>query len=124
MTEKSVFDTMDLEAHRAKIAHEVEEAKHQRAMDLEQEKRRRERHETFRTAIVTSGVTLAVLGVIAAVTWAVIRPEGPDSKGQREERREQTCVANGGGWVPESLLATSNVGLCVYPGETVRSTSD
>lgn len=72
------------------------------------------RQETFKYV----GVAAVVASLIFGVVFLIWKAEtGPDEGAAREQQREETCVANGGGWVPEDLLATASHGLCVYPGE-------
>lgn len=75
---------------------------------------REARQETVRWVGISLVVVLLILG-IATIIWRA--NAGPDDDAAREQQREETCVANGGGWVPQDLLATSSSGICVYPGE-------
>jgi len=79
-------------------------------------RRSEERQETMRWVGLFVCVAAAVLG-IAFFIWQ--GTSGPESKVPgKDERREQACVVNGGGWVPDDMLASSSDGLCVFPGET------
>lgn len=94
-----------MESEQAYAASQVERAKYEH---------KTARQETFKVV----GVAAVVASLIFGVVFLIWRAEtGPDEGAAREQQREEKCVGSGGGWVPESLLATSSVGICVYPGE-------
>jgi hypothetical protein len=104
------------QAHR----HEMERV---RLQELEQTKRAKYQHRTRRQDTVKV-VGLSVVAVLAAgmvlafiTYWAMGGPPAPDGLSENE-RRENACIANGGGWVPDDLLASSSQGICVYPGKS------
>lgn len=74
--------------------------------------------------IVSVGFFLAAVSITIVLVfwnpWAPPKPAGPDNEGLREI----ACVENGGGFVPEDLLAVGSRGLCVYPGKKVTGLNE
>ena len=71
-------------------------------------------------------VCLFIASILFGVgLWIWSATNDPEPGGMsKDERRETACVNNGGGWVPEALLARSSDGLCVYPGKSAAATGD
>lgn len=82
---------------------------------------RENRKATTRRAFGYVGVALVAAGCVVSIALIIHKAtSGPDENKNREQEREQACVENGGGYVPESLLRdTASQGVCVYPGRKV-----
>lgn len=82
---------------------------------------REARQETYQ--VIGAGILIAavLLGIIFAI-YKGTRP-GPHSDDPApvtvEERREQSCMAEGGTWVPASVIVGSQ-GMCVMPGTSPK----
>jgi hypothetical protein len=118
MDEKTVapvtMEEYDLreQAHRHRM--EQEKAKGDWQADVAKSHHRQARQETLKVVGIAFAGVILVLGLAGIIFLAT---SGPNEGAAREQEREDACIANGGGWVPNDLLATANVGLCVYPGE-------
>ena len=73
------------------------------------------RHKMLQNVGISIVVAASILVVIFLIWKAVTAPDGPGPT--KEERREQACIASGGGWVPEDLLSNASDGMCVFPGK-------
>lgn len=118
-------DNSDLNTEITMSEYDVREQQHRHKMESEkayatsQVERAKYEHKTARqNTIKVVGVAAVAASLIFGVVFLIWKAEsGPDEGAAREQQREEACVTNGGGWVPEDLLATASHGLCVYPGE-------
>lgn len=110
------FDRREQEHKHAMEAarlHEIEETKRAKI------RRSVDRQETYQMIGVGILIVTLILGIAYAIYRGSARDDGPDGI-TSEERREQACVAAGGGWVPEDLLAQGSHGICVFPGKSAE----
>lgn len=120
MTYVEKLDYRD-QQHRHEMA--KESAKAASTLAIEKERRKGRRAGMW----MGWGITFLVAAAIAAGTFFIVQGVNRDGEGKREvqiqyvqsERdREDKCLSDGGGWVPATLIANSDQGLCVYPGKT------
>lgn len=105
------------QAHR----HELERLREQEAEQTKRAKYklREARQETYQIFVIGFFIVVVLLAVIA---WIYFSTAGnPHKSPDSEVQREQNCIADGGGFVPKDLLASSNHGMCVFPGRSVPS---
>lgn len=117
------FERMDLEEMRHRQAKELAEINAKRDIAVAKEERKAERSEMW----MAIGIAAAVAGVLFSLIyawWIDVDPKSPEDFKTTEAGREQACIERGGGWVPEDLLASSNNGLCVFPGKQVEVPSE
>jgi hypothetical protein len=76
------------------------------------------RQETYKVVAVGFFIAALLITIVLAF-WNPWAPPDPPEE-DKEYLREQACVANGGGWVPDEMFYDKDKGLCVYPGKTVE----
>jgi hypothetical protein len=94
-----------------------------RDIRVAKEKRKAERS-TMWLGIAIALVVGSVLFSLVYAWWIIPDPpQTPDDFRTSEAGREQACIESGGGWVVKDLLgagSSSDHGLCVFPGRSVR----
>jgi len=101
--------------------YDLAEQKHRHAMELSQQETRRQEiaaQQKVRNArIETIGLcfagVLVTLTILAVMAWVYVENNNVDPP-DKDQRREEVCLSEGGVWLPGDLL-TSGDGLCVFP---------
>jgi hypothetical protein len=106
----------EYDAREQKHRHDMEKQKAHGASQVEiaRARHKEERQRTVR--FIGLGVVAASL-IFGGIFLIVQANTGPNEGAAREQQREESCIANGGGWVPDDLLLNASEGMCVYPGK-------
>lgn len=113
------FERLEAERLKHEQKKELAQIEADRDIKVAREMRKQERTKVLLYVGIAFVVAVVILGIVTAIYFGTTDGEG---KGAVEQKREQTCIENGGGWVPEGLLSDyADAGLCVYPGERVSS---
>lgn len=112
------IERMDEMRFKAEHEKELERIKSDRDVKVAKERRKEERAPYLLGSIAAVCIA-TVLGLCIYGWWIDEEPVTPEQFSTSEAGREQRCIENGGGWVPEDILANSSKGMCVFPGQKV-----
>jgi hypothetical protein len=87
----------------------------EKAIARAREERRKSRNEAVAIVVGVATFFTLIFGIGLLIYRYNTRPD--TGRVDVEQRREQQCITNGGGWVPRKPLANTATGLCVFPSK-------